>query len=154
MSADGLNSPGSVEPLHVLLHVYDVAQGDNKGTVVRLNNLVGPKGLGLGGQLRVLLLLLLLPVSPSCELLYLLLVLGTNSACLHQPFLGCLPPGVFHGAIVLGTVEFSFGFCSGVGVWMCGAWLSWIQMGQLRKQLRFQRNSTATIIYCKLHSNK
>lgn len=35
----------------MLLNVYDVAeQGDSKGTVVRLNNLVGPKGLGLGGE--------------------------------------------------------------------------------------------------------
>lgn len=55
MSADGLGSPGSAAggagPLQVLLNVYDVAQqGDSKGTVVRLNNLVGPKGLGLGGE--------------------------------------------------------------------------------------------------------
>lgn len=35
----------------MLLNVYDVSQGDGKGTVVRLNNLVGPKGLGLGGAL-------------------------------------------------------------------------------------------------------
>lgn len=35
----------------MLLNVYDVAQqGDSRGTVVRLNNLVGPKGLGLGGE--------------------------------------------------------------------------------------------------------
>jgi hypothetical protein len=33
----------------VLLNVYDVAQqGDSK--LIRLNNLVGPKGLGLGGK--------------------------------------------------------------------------------------------------------
>lgn len=51
MSADGLASPRSAAgPLQVLLNVYDVAQGDSKGTVVRLNNLVGPKGLGLGGE--------------------------------------------------------------------------------------------------------
>jgi hypothetical protein len=51
MSADGLASPGSAAgTLQVLLNVYDVAQGDSKSTVVRLNNLVGPKGLGLGGE--------------------------------------------------------------------------------------------------------
>lgn len=52
MSLDGgLASPGTAGPLQVLLNVYDVAQqGDGKGTVVRLNNLVGPKGLGLGGE--------------------------------------------------------------------------------------------------------
>jgi hypothetical protein len=50
MSTDGLGSPGAAGPVSVLLNVYDVAQGDSKGTVVRLNNLVGPKGLGLGGE--------------------------------------------------------------------------------------------------------
>lgn len=53
MSLDGglLSPHRSAGPLSVHLNVYDVAQqGDGKGTVVRLNNLVGPKGLGLGGE--------------------------------------------------------------------------------------------------------
>lgn len=50
-AAYGLSSPSSAAgPLQVLLNVYDVAQGDSKSTMVRLNNLVGPKGLGLGGE--------------------------------------------------------------------------------------------------------
>jgi len=55
---EGMSSPGAGAPLQVLLNVYDVAQGDSKGTVVRLNNLVGPKGLGLGGELLLAWVLL------------------------------------------------------------------------------------------------
>lgn len=91
---------------------YDVEQADGRGAVVRLNSALGPRGLGLGGGELVRSL------SGAAA--------GTRThthpgehqlaAVSHTP-----PPHthtVFHGAIVLGSVEFSFGFCEhGTGVY-------------------------------------
>lgn len=144
---------GGGGPLQVLLNVYDVAQqGDNK--LVRLNNLVGPKGLGLGGACAcaVLCLCLCLCVCGAgvsaesilglCGLLLKLsqaqetwrcvslAVVCADVSCLSYSHASVslswlllrghthINTGVFHGAIVLGTVEFSFGFCDqGTGVY-------------------------------------
>jgi hypothetical protein len=49
---DGLPAH-TAESLQVFLNVYDVQQqqqGEGRGTVGRINDVLGPRGLGLGGE--------------------------------------------------------------------------------------------------------